>query len=153
MILRPLPAFALVAAIVLALPASAQTVRLEEGACKRVAAPGQNFPGPYYVLFDTGKSAVKPEFKPEMRKAARDAKNFHVTRICVIGTTDKVGNAAYNKKLSRDRAYAVARELMAEGVKAQHLLLDYTGEPYGQWSFGAREKQEQDRRVVVLLAK
>lgn len=141
------------ALLVLAMPAGAQQPKIEEGGCRRVQSPGAANPGPYYTLFDTGKSAVKPADKPELKKIARQAQDLFVTRICLIGAADKVGNAGFNSKLARDRALAVARELMANGVPARNLLIDATGEAFAQWSVGRRENQDQDRRVTIVFAK
>lgn len=150
-----LGAAALAAAISLTLPALGQTTQatIEEGRCQRMLSPGQTYPGPFNVLFDTGKATIKPADKAELKKVAEQAKTLYVTRICLIGTADKVGNAAFNKKLARDRANAVGRELIANGVQSKHLLIDANEEAYKDWSFGRREDQQQDRKVVVVFAK
>ncbi|MGE0151273.1 MAG: OmpA family protein [Reyranellaceae bacterium] len=142
-------------AAALALPALAQTTQatIEEGRCQRMLSPGQTYPGPFTVLFDTGKAVVKPADKAELKKVAEQAKTLYVTRICLIGTADKVGNAPFNKKLARDRANAVARELAANGVQTRHMLIDPNEEAYKDWSFGRREDQQQDRKVVIVFAK
>jgi outer membrane protein OmpA-like peptidoglycan-associated protein len=145
----------LVMALGLASPALAQTTQatIAEGRCQRVLSPGQTYPGPFNVLFDTGKSVVRPADKAELKKISEQAKTLFVTRICLIGTADKVGNAASNLKLARDRANAVARELAANGVKTQYMLIDPNPEAYKEWSLGRREDQQQDRKVVVVFAK
>lgn len=150
-----LAAAGLFVAFALSEAAMAQTTQatIAEGRCQRVLAPGQNYPGPFTILFDTGKSNIKPEFKAELKKVAEQAKTLFVTRICLIGTADKVGNAPFNKKLARDRANAVARELAANGVQTRHMLIDPNEEAYKDWSFGRREDQQQDRKVVIVFAK
>jgi outer membrane protein OmpA-like peptidoglycan-associated protein len=139
----------------LALPALAQTTQatIEEGRCQRMLSPGQTYPGPFNVLFDTGKSVVRPADKAELKKVAEQAKTLFVTRICLIGTADKVGNAAANQKLARDRANAVGRELAANGVQVKYLLIDANPEAYKNLGFGTREEQQQDRKVIVVFAK
>jgi outer membrane protein OmpA-like peptidoglycan-associated protein len=146
---------ALAFGIGLALPASAQTTQanIEEGRCQRVLSPGQTYPGPFNVLFDTGKAVVKPADKVEIQKIAAQAKTLFVTRICLIGTADKVGNAPFNKKLARDRAQAVAKELAAQGVQTKFMLIDANEEAYKEWSLGKNENQQQDRKVVIVFAK
>jgi outer membrane protein OmpA-like peptidoglycan-associated protein len=150
-----LAAAGLTMALAAAGAAQAQTTQatIAEGRCQRVLAPGQTYPGPFTVLFDTGKSVIKPEFKAELKKVAEQAKTLFVTRICLIGTADKVGNAAFNQKLARDRANAVARELIANGVQNRYLLIDPNPEAYKDWSFGKREDQQQDRKAIVVFAK
>lgn len=150
-----LTAAGLIVAFALASPALAQTTQanIEEGRCQRVLSPGQTYPGPWNVLFDTGKAVVKPNDKAEIKKIAQQAKTLFVTRICLIGTADKVGNAGFNKKLARDRAQAVAKELAANGVQTKYMLIDANEEAYKEWSFGRREDQQQDRKVVIVFAK
>ena len=135
-----------------ALPATAQAQTIEEGKCQR--APGVNYPGPYYAHFDTGKSTLRPADKAEVKKAALQSKQLFVTRICLVGAADKGGDAAKNKKLAKARANAVAKEMIANGVQAKHLLIDASDEAFGKWSFGSKnENQEQDRRVTIIFAK
>ena len=129
-----------------------QGQQIEQGKCQR--APGANYPGPFYAHFDTGKSAVRPADKAELKKIALQSKQLFVTRICIIGAADKVGDAANNKKLAQARANAVAKELMAGGVQAKHLLIDASDEAFSGWSFGKKnEEQQQDRRVTIIFAK
>ncbi|MDF3072892.1 MAG: OmpA family protein [Alphaproteobacteria bacterium] len=145
----------LVFAFGLASPAFSQTTQatIAEGRCQRMLSPGQTYPGPFNVLFDTGKAVVRPADKAELQKIAGQAKTLFVTRICLIGTADKVGNAAFNKKLARDRANAVAKELAAHGVQTKYMLIDPNEEAYKEWSLGRSEDQQQDRKVVVVFAK
>jgi len=140
-------------ALAIASPSMAQQGgQVEQGKCQR--APGANYPGPYYAHFDTGKSVVRPADKAELKKVALQSKQLFVTRICVIGAADKVGDAARNKKLAQARANAVAKELMAGGVQAKHILIDASDEAFGSWSFGKKnEEQQQDRRVTIIFAK
>ena len=72
--------------------ASAQTAQatIAEGRCQRMLSPGQTYPGPWNVLFDTGKSVVRPNDKAELKKIAQQAKTLYVTRICLIGTADRI---------------------------------------------------------------
>jgi outer membrane protein OmpA-like peptidoglycan-associated protein len=124
-----------------------------EGACSSVQAPGTNFPGPFLVNFDLGKSAIRADEQANIRKIAQAIKDNKITRVCLLGTADKLGNAAYNKKLSIDRAKSVANALMAQGIPGKSLIYSATGEAYGGTSFGSADSEKNDRRVIVKLAK
>ena len=137
---------ALTAAIV---PAEAQNT----GHCVRNSMAATNYPGPYNVYFDTGKANIRPKEATDIKEIAGRAKDLYVTSICVIGFADKVGNAAYNKKLSMDRARAVAAELMRNGVQGKFITIDGDGEPYKDLNFGSIQEQQRDRRVGIILAK
>lgn len=130
-------------------PAAAQNT----GFCQRNSMAAQNYPGPYNVYFDIGKSSIRPKEATEIKDIAGRAKALYVTSICVIGFADKQGNQAFNKKLSMDRARAVAAELMRNGIPGKNITIDGDGEPYKDWNFGSVQDQQRDRRVAIILAK
>ena len=66
------------------------------------ACRGRRQSEPTWVLFDLG-SAVQPEFKPAIAQAAATAKARQVTKVCVVGQTDKLGDKNYNAKLAQAR--------------------------------------------------
>jgi outer membrane protein OmpA-like peptidoglycan-associated protein len=75
------------------------------------------------VLFDTGKSALKPEAQATLHEAATRVKKFAGARVEISGHTDSVGSAAANQSLSEARAAAVKawfvdREGIAAGTLA-----------------------------------
>ncbi|HLG87904.1 MAG TPA: OmpA family protein [Alphaproteobacteria bacterium] len=105
----------------------------------------------YLVFFDFDKSDLTPEARRIVDQAASNSKTANVTQINVTGYTDTVGSEAYNMRLSRRRAEAVAAELEANGIqrsemeivgKGKHDLLVPTAD-------GVREPQ--NRRVQIIL--
>jgi len=80
----------------------------------------QNDKGP--IRFKKGKSEIDPACDPTMKyiaKIIKDTPGFHVQ---VDGHTDNVGNPESNKKLSQERAEAVAKYLVEKkGVDAKRL--------------------------------
>ncbi len=76
----------------------------------------------YGIYFDTGKSAIKPESAAAISEIAKLLKNDNALKIYVVGHTDNVGSFESNMKLSRDRADAVAKELVSKhGIVAGRL--------------------------------
>jgi outer membrane protein OmpA-like peptidoglycan-associated protein len=124
-----------------------------EGPCSSVKAPNTNYPGPFQVYFDLGKSNIRADEQANITKIAQAIKDNQITRVCLLGTADKLGNKDYNKKLSIDRAKSVANALMAKGIPGKSLIYNATGEAYGGLSFGAADEEKKDRRVIVILAK
>jgi outer membrane protein OmpA-like peptidoglycan-associated protein len=124
-----------------------------EGPCSSVQGPNTSYPGPFQIYFDLGKSAIRAGERANIAKIAQAIKDNQITRVCLAGTADKLGNAAFNKKLSLDRARSVAHALMAQGIPGKALIYNATGEAYGGVSFGSADAQEKDRRVIVILAK
>jgi len=63
------------------------------------------------VLFDTGKSNLKPAGKAALKELAESIKGQKCGLVNIEGHTDDVGSDASNKTLSQKRAASVAAEL------------------------------------------
>ena len=76
----------------------------------------------YGIYFDTGKSTIKPESDAAISEIAKLLKNNGSLKIYVVGHTDNVGSFDSNMKLSKDRADAVGKTLVAKhGIAAGRL--------------------------------
>lgn len=73
------------------------------------------------ILFDTGKSKLKPASKKDLTEFAKVLKEYKDTDLVIEGHTDNKGKKANNQKLSMARAKAVIALLEAEGVEATRL--------------------------------
>ncbi len=140
---------ALVAAgtLLAALPSFAQTV----GTCPR--GGGSSQPQPVRILFDLGSSHVRPAEKPVIAQAVKTAKDRQVSAICLIGHTDKLGDKAYNEKLSRARAQAVAAEMVHAGYPGKNITIVADPEAFGNMSLGKENASEIDRKVTIFYAR
>lgn len=67
------------------------------------------------VLFDTGKSDIKPEASQQLREVAERIRKFDGAAVAISGHTDNVGGAAINQALSRARAESVKAWLVSQG--------------------------------------
>ena len=105
----------------------------------------------YGIHFDTNKSAVKPESKPTLEQIAALLKAQPKLRLSVVGHTDNVGGAAYNKGLSQRRADAVVAALIEDfGIAPERLDASGAGmdKPVaGNDSDGGRAKNRRVERV------
>ena len=79
------------------------------------------------ILFDFGKSDIRPDAAQTLSTLATVLNNAKVPTAHIYGHTDSVSDEAFNQKLSEDRANAVKNELSKDGVSA---TLDATG--YGE---------------------
>ena len=79
------------------------------------------------ILFDFGKSDIRPDAAQTLSTLATVLNNAKVPAAHIYGHTDSVSDEAFNQKLSEDRANAVSAELKKDGVTA---TLDATG--YGE---------------------
>lgn len=79
------------------------------------------------ILFDFGKSDIRPDAAQTLSTLATVLNNAKVPAAHIYGHTDSVSDEAFNQKLSEDRANAVMNDLSKNGVTA---TLDATG--YGE---------------------
>ena len=79
------------------------------------------------VLFDFGKSDIRPDAAQTLTKLADILTNAKVPAAHIYGHTDSVSDEAFNQQLSEARANAVKNDLSAKGVTA---TMDATG--YGE---------------------
>ena len=79
------------------------------------------------VLFDFGKSDIRPEAAQTLKSLAGVLNNAKVPTAHIYGHTDSISDEAFNLQLSQERADAVSAELKKDGVSA---ILDATG--YGE---------------------
>ena len=74
------------------------------------------------VQFETGKADIKSESHPLLDEVAKVLKdNPQVEVISVEGHTDSTGSPDFNRKLSQQRAEAVAKYMSSKGVKAARM--------------------------------
>jgi outer membrane protein OmpA-like peptidoglycan-associated protein len=105
-----------------------------------------------YILFDTGKSTIKPESISIIEQITQMLKNNPSLKIQIAGHTDNVGNPQSNKTLSNDRAKAVSAAVTSRGIDSSRL----TAVGYGQDKPVADNKTEEGRaknRRVELVKK
>jgi outer membrane protein OmpA-like peptidoglycan-associated protein len=135
------------ASLCAASPSFAQTV----GTCGRgggAAASSQ----PVWVLFDLGKSTVRPADKPKIAEAVKTAKDRQAVNVCLVGQTDKLGDKAMNDKLALARSQAVAAEMIKDGYPANKIIIATNPEAFGDMlKLGSADAQEKDRRVTIVF--
>lgn len=71
----------------------------------------------YGIFFDTGKSDIKPESKPQLDEMAKLLQSQAAIKVYIVGHTDNQGTLDANMALSQHRAQAVATALAAAPYK------------------------------------
>jgi outer membrane receptor protein involved in Fe transport/outer membrane protein OmpA-like peptidoglycan-associated protein len=106
----------------------------------------------YMVFFDFNKSDLTPEALSIVDQAAHNAGPAKVTEINVTGHTDTVGSDAYNMRLSRRRAEAVAAQLEKDGVPASEIAIFAKGKHDLLVPTKDGVREPQNRRVQIVYA-
>jgi OOP family OmpA-OmpF porin len=105
-----------------------------------------------YINFDHDKYEIKPEFKPQLDKAAAYIKRYsNVPYILLAGHTDRDGTVEYNQQLSERRANAVRDYLINNyGIKGERLFAKGFGKLQPIADNSTKEGRYQNRRVEVI---
>ena len=104
------------------------------------------------VLFDVGKSDLKPGAKNRLDKLAEVAKNHPDRKLVIEGYTDSTGSDELNQTLSEQRAEAVKGALTDMGVPADRIEAKGHGEADPVASNDSAAGRQQNRRVEVLFS-
>jgi len=103
------------------------------------------------VSFDFNSAALKPAFHRTLGKVADILQRYPRTTVRIIGHTDNVGSAAYNQRLSEDRANAVAWNLEDSGLSPQRVNVEGRGESQPRVSNDSEAGRQLNRRVEMLI--
>jgi outer membrane protein OmpA-like peptidoglycan-associated protein len=103
------------------------------------------------TAFDTGSAQIKPGFYSTLDKISDVVVRYGKTTLTIVGHTDNVGGAAYNQKLSQERAVAVAHYLESKDVNPVRLATSGKGESAPIASNGSDAGRQANRRVEILV--
>ena len=104
------------------------------------------------ILFDFNKSTLKPEAKQSLDKFAAEMTDMSDTNINVYGHTDNVGTEAANKKVSDQRANAVAKYLTQKGIAKEHIVAEGLSYDFPVADNSTAEGRAQNRRVEIYIS-
>jgi OmpA-OmpF porin, OOP family len=99
------------------------------------------------VYFDHDKDSLKPEFHAYLKNMARIVMSHSDLRIKIIGHTDSNGTDDYNVDLSQRRAEAIKNFLIAQGIRADRIIIEFRGEKDPATSNETPEGKRKNRRV------
>jgi outer membrane protein OmpA-like peptidoglycan-associated protein len=104
----------------------------------------------FYINFDTGMAAIKPESASSVEQIAALLKAASTLKVSIEGHTDNVGTPESNKKLSEDRAKAVMDAVVAKGIAADRLSAVGRGQEAPIADNRKEEGRALNRRVEVV---
>ncbi len=105
------------------------------------------------LLFETGKSILKPESQEQLKNITEIMKAFPTMEIKLGGYTDNVGKPESNLKLSGERANTVMEEIVKLGIDAKRIKSEGYGDQYPVASNDTEEGRAQNRRIAIRISK
>ena len=105
-----------------------------------------------HVKFDNSKAVVKAEYLDNIKAAADFLKQYPHISLTVKGHTSSTGPAAFNKKLSQQRADAIVNVLVNDfGIKASRLTAQGMGEEELLSPANTLQAHEANRRIEAKV--
>lgn len=104
------------------------------------------------VLFDTGKSTLRPEAREKLAKISGIVLAYPDLRLAIEGNTDSVGSDAMNQALSEHRASSVLDYMVKENIPAASMTSKGFGKTQPVASNDTAEGRQQNRRVEMVVS-
>lgn len=120
----------------------AETKRTEQGLITKLKSD---------ILFDTGKSELKPQAKTNISQLAEIIKKYPENVLTIKGYTDSTGSNKVNQPLSSARAEAVKTELISSGVSAATVSSLGLGSANPIDTGTTKESLSKNRRVEIEI--
>jgi len=120
--------------------------------CK--APPGLKGTERHIINFAVNSTEIDADDQKSLEAAAARFKSHPSLQVCVLGQSDRTGNADYNKKLAQDRAEAVAAYLKESGLADKKFQVVSRGAVFKKDSFLGNilgEDVAADRRVEITF--
>lgn len=104
------------------------------------------------ILFDTGKSELKPQSKTDLSEFGKVLKEYKDTDLIIEGHTDNTGKKDFNRKLSLARAKAVVGFLETSGVERDRMTPEGHADDMPVGNNATVDGRQQNRRVQIQIA-
>ncbi|HEY0589114.1 MAG TPA: OmpA family protein [Pseudoduganella sp.] len=107
---------------------------------------------PSDISFDTGRSDIKPDFRPILDRFASTLNENPATTVSIVGHTDSTGSPGINQPLSVDRAAHTRDYLATRGVSPTRIVIEGRGEQEPIASNDDAAGRARNRRVEIFVA-
>jgi len=103
------------------------------------------------IFFDFDQATLRQESMGELNRVKNFLLEHPTITVEIAGHTDSVGTESYNKKLSKDRAQAVADWFILNGIESSRLQPVGYGESEPIADNNSEEGRSKNRRVVFEI--
>ena len=103
------------------------------------------------MTFPNNASAVSTQYLNDIEKVSAFLKEYPDTTVLLEGHTSAVGKATYNKWLSKKRADAVAKQLVADGIAEDRITTVGLGEERLKNDANTKAANAENRRVEAHI--
>jgi OmpA-OmpF porin, OOP family len=103
------------------------------------------------ALFDYDKATLRPEGIAKLDKVVADIKSIKLEVIIAVGHADRLGNDAYNQKLSERRAAAVKTYLVGKGIEANRVYAEGKGEKQPVTAGKCGKSETKTKQLIECL--
>jgi outer membrane protein OmpA-like peptidoglycan-associated protein len=107
---------------------------------------------PSDISFDSGKSDIKPNFRPVLDSFAQSLVANPATKVTIVGHTDNTGTDAVNNPLSLNRATHARDYLVTRGVAAGRFTIEGRGSHEPLVENNSDANRAKNRRVEIFVA-
>jgi outer membrane protein OmpA-like peptidoglycan-associated protein len=104
------------------------------------------------VLFDTGKYTLRPPAREALAKLSGIVLAYPGLKLQVEGHTDSTGTAAFNQKLSEQRAMTVRDYLVQAGVDMNSVTAAGLGQDMPIADNSTAAGRQKNRRVEIIVS-
>ncbi len=105
------------------------------------------------ILFDAGKTSLKPGAKKTLDRIAEQLKSDSAIKVAVEGHTDNTGKSEKNMALSEKRAQAVRNYLVSKGVPEDRITASGKGESEPVATNKTVAGRQANRRVELVITR
>ncbi len=99
------------------------------------------------IEFKTGEAVVKEESYPLLDAISEKLSAFPEVNVVIEGHTDDVGEDEFNEKLSENRAMAIKKYFLQQGIDDDRLSIIGYGEYRPAFPNSSAENRQKNRRV------
>jgi outer membrane protein OmpA-like peptidoglycan-associated protein len=103
------------------------------------------------LLFAFDSDVIEGNARTNLSNLASSLTKYPETDVMIVGHTDSVGTASYNRSLSERRSRAAARYLSSQGVNGDRLTTEGRGETEPIADNDSEMGRSQNRRVEVAI--